>query len=80
MSTHRMRNSWRGPDWTPGRIPPKICSPEYSGNTSDTSIDTQVAHTMQAVLVTADPEPGGVVASTSAGEIPVGWNLLPFRI
>ena len=56
-----------GPDWTPGWIPPKICSPEYSGNTSDTSIDTQAAHTMQAVSVTADPEPGGAVATTSAG-------------
>ena len=44
-----------GPDWTPGRIPPKIHSPEYSGNTSDTSIDTQAAHTIQAVSVTADP-------------------------
>ena len=32
-----------GPEWTPGRIPPKIRSPEYSGNTSDTSIDTQAA-------------------------------------
>ena len=57
-----------GPDWTPGRIPPKICSPEYSGNTSDTSIDTQVARTIQAVSVTADPEPGGAVTTTSAGQ------------
>ena len=57
-----------GPEWTPGGIPPKIHSPKYSGNTSDTSIDTQVARTIQAVLVTADPEPGGVVASTSAGQ------------
>ena len=56
-----------GPNWTPGRIPPKIHSPEYSGNTSDTSIDTQAARTMQAVSVTADPEPGGAVASTSTG-------------
>ena len=56
-----------GPDWTPGRIPPKIRSPEYSGNTSDTSIDTQAARAMQAVSVTADPEPGGAVATTSAG-------------
>ena len=32
-----------GPEWTPSRIPPKIRSPEYSGNTSDTSIDTQAA-------------------------------------
>ena len=55
-----------GAKWTPGGIPPKICSPEYSGNTSDTSIDTQVACTIQAVSVTADPEPGGAVASTSA--------------
>ena len=52
-----------GPEWTPGGIPPKIRSLEYSGNTSDTSIDTQVARTIQAVSVTADPEPGGAVAS-----------------
>ena len=57
-----------GPEWTPGQIPPKIHSPEYSGNTSDTSIDTQVARTIQALSVTADPEPGGAVASTSAGQ------------
>ena len=57
-----------GPEWTPGGIPPKIRSPEYSGNTSDTSIDTQAARTIQAVSVTADPEPGGAVASTSAGQ------------
>ena len=57
-----------GPEWTPGRIPPQIRSPEYSGNTSDTSIDTQAARTIQAVSVTTDPEPGGVVASTSAGQ------------
>ena len=57
-----------GLEWTPSRIPPKICSPEYSGNTSDTSIDTQAARTIQAVSVTADPEPGGAVASTSTGQ------------
>ena len=57
-----------GLEWTPGQIPPKIRSPEYSGNTSDTSIDTQAARTIQAVSVTANPEPGGVVASTSAGQ------------
>ena len=55
-----------GPNWTPGQIPPKIHFPEYSGNTSDTSIDTQAARTIQAVSVTADPERGGVVATTSA--------------
>ena len=32
-----------GPEWTPGWIPPKIHSSEYSGNTSDTSFDTQAA-------------------------------------
>ena len=55
-----------GPEWTPGGIPPEIRSPEYSGNTSDTSIDTQAARTIQAVSVTADPELGGAVTSTSA--------------
>ena len=58
-----------GSDWTPGRIPPKIRSPEYSGNTSDTNIDTQAARTIQAVSVTADPEPGGAAAASS-----VGWD------
>ena len=57
-----------GLEWTPSRIPPKIRSPEYSGNTSDASIDTQAARTIQAVSVTTDPELGGVVASTSAGQ------------
>ena len=57
-----------GPDWTPGRILPKIHSLEYNGNTSDTSINTQAARTIQAVAVTADPEPGGAVATTSAGQ------------
>ena len=57
-----------GPEWTPGQIPPKIRSPEYNGNTSDTSIDTQAARTIQAVSVTADQEPGEAVASTSTGQ------------
>ena len=57
-----------GPDWTPSQIPPKIWSPEYSGNTSDTSIDTQAARTIRAVSVTADPEPSGAVTTTSAGQ------------
>ena len=57
-----------GPEWTPSQIPPKIRSPEYSGNTSDTSIDTQAARTIQAVSVTSDPEPSGAVASTSTGQ------------
>ena len=57
-----------GLEWTPGGIPPKILSLEYSGNTSDTSIDTQAARTIQAVSVTTDPELGGAVTSTSAGQ------------
>ena len=32
-----------GQEWTPGRIPPKIRSPQCTGNASDTSIDTQAA-------------------------------------
>ena len=66
-----------GPEWTPGGIPPKICSLEYSGDTSDTSIDTQAACTIQAVSVTADPEPGGAVASTSAGQDTCRVELTP---
>ena len=54
-----------GPEWTPSGIPPKIRSSEYSSNTS---IDTQAARTIQAVWVTANPEPSGAVASTSAGQ------------
>ena len=77
MSTRHMRNSWKGPEWTPGRIPPKIRSPEYSGNTSDTSIDTQAARTIQAVLVTPDPEPGAAVASTSARQDTRRLELTP---
>ena len=63
-----MRNLWRGRNGLLAGIPPKIRSLEYSGNTSDTSIDTQVARTIQAVSVTTDPEPGRAVASTSAGQ------------
>ena len=66
-----------GSEWTPGRIPPKIHSPEYSGNTSDTSIDTQAARTIQAVSVTTDPEPGGAVTSTSAGQDTCKVELTP---
>ena len=47
-------------------IPPKIRSPEYGGGSSDTSLDTQVARAIEAVLVTTTPVPDEVVASTSA--------------
>ena len=68
-----------GPDWTPGQIPPKIRSPEYSGNTSDTSIDTQAARTMQAISVTANLELGGAAASTSAEQDTHRVELTPLR-
>ena len=56
-----------GPDWTPGQIPPIIRSPEYTGSSSDTSMDIQVVRAMQAVSVSAEAEPpDGVAASTSA--------------
>ena len=67
MSTHRMKNSWRGQNGLLAGSLLKYVLRKYSDNTSDTSIDTQVAHTIQAVSVTANPELGGVVASTSAG-------------
>ena len=54
------------PDWVPGQIPPKIHSPEYGGGLSDTSLDTQVAHAIEAVSVTIALAPDEVVASTSA--------------
>ena len=55
-----------GPDWVPGQIPPKIRSPEYRGDSSDTSLNTQVAHAMEAVSVTTALVLDEAVASTSA--------------
>ena len=55
-----------GPDWVPGQIPPKICSPEYVGSSSDASSDTQVAHAIEAVSVTTGPKLDEVAASTPA--------------
>ena len=55
-----------GLDWVPGQIPPKICSPEYGGGSSDASFDTQVACAIKAVSVTTALEPDKAVASTSA--------------
>ena len=57
-----------GADWTPGEIPPKIRSPEYGGNSSDASSDTQASCIIRAVSLTAAPKlPDQEVASTSAG-------------
>ena len=55
-----------GPDWVPSQIPPKICSPEYGGSSSDASFDTQAARTIKAVSATTGPEPDEASASTSA--------------
>ena len=53
-----------GPDWVPSQIPPKIRSPEYGGNSSD----TQASRIIQAVSVTTGlDQPDRVAASTSAG-------------
>ena len=38
-----------GPDWVPGQIPPKIQSPEYGGNSSNTSSDTQASRIIQSL-------------------------------
>ena len=55
----------------PGQIPPKIHSLESGGGSSDTSLDTQAACTIEAVSVTTAPAPDKVVASTSAaGDTP----------
>ena len=57
-----------GPDWTPSQIPPQIRSPEYDGNFSDASSDTQVSRIIQAVSVTTGSDrPGQAAASTPAG-------------
>ena len=55
-----------GPDWVPGQIPPKIRSLEYGGGSSDTSLNTQAAHAIEAMSVTTALAPDEVVASTSA--------------
>ena len=55
-----------GPDWVPGQIPPKICSLEYGGGSSDTSLNMQAAYAIEAMSVTTTPAPDKAVASTSA--------------
>ena len=57
-----------GPDWVPSQIPPKIQSPEYGGNSSDASSNTQASRIIQAASVMTDSDqPDQAVASTSAG-------------
>ena len=56
-----------GPDWVPGQIPPKIWSPEYGGNSSDASSDTQASRIIRAVSVMTSPDQlDQAVAPTSA--------------
>ena len=63
-----MPTSLAHPDWVPGQIPPKIRSPEYGGNSSDASSDTQASHIIQAVSVTTgSDQPDYMAVSTSAG-------------
>ena len=57
-----------GADSTPGQIPPKIRSPEYGGNSSDASSDTQASRIIRVVsLTTALEQLDQEVTSTSAG-------------
>ena len=66
MNTRYRRSLWRGRIGVPGQIPPKIRSPEYSGGSSDTSLDIQAARAIEAMSVTTAPALDKVVASTSA--------------
>ena len=53
-----------GLDWVPGQIPPQIRSPEYSGNSSDASSDTQASRIIQALSVMTSPcRPKGMYLS-----------------
>ena len=56
-----------GPEWTPGQIPPKIKSPEYTGSSSDTSEGAQAAHALQTMSVSNEEGPPAVPSTLSAG-------------
>ena len=69
-----------GPDWTPSQIPPKIRSPEYSGNTV-----TPVLTPRQPIpfrQYRSPPTQSRVERSPphQPGKIPVGWISLPFWV
>ena len=56
-----------GPEWTPGQIPPKIKSPEYTSSSSDTSAGAQVARALQTMSVTNEEGPPAGPSTSSAG-------------
>ena len=67
-----------GPEWVPSQIPPKIRSPEYGGNSSDASSDTQASRIIRAVSVsTGLDQPDQAVTSTSAGSDTCKVELKP---
>ena len=57
---------WRGRIEFPARSLRKYHSLEYHGDSSDTSLDTQAAHALEAMSVTTAPVLDEAVASTSA--------------
>ena len=58
-----------GPEWTPGQIPPRIKSPEYTGSSSDTSVGSQAARALQAMsLFNQEGPPAGPSTSSAGGD------------
>ena len=55
-----------GPEWTPGQIPPKIKSREYTGSSSDTSVGTQAACALQTMTVSTEEGPPAGPSTSSA--------------
>ena len=66
-----------GPDWVPGQIPPKIRSPEYGGNSSDTSSDTQASRIMQSLSVMDRPDQAAASALAGGDTHKVELKPLP---
>ena len=58
-----------GPEWTPGQIPPRIKSPEYTGSSSDTSVGSQAARALQTMsLLNQEGPPAGPSTSSAGGD------------
>ena len=66
-----------GPEWTPGQIPPKIKSLEYTGSSSDTSVGTQVAHALQTMTVSTEEGPPAGPSTSSTGSDTQKVELTP---
>ena len=68
-----------GLEWTPGGIPPKIRSPEYSGNTTPVLTPRRPVPFRQ---YRSPPTQNRVERSPphQRGKIPAGWNSLPFQV